>query len=109
MDDRKQINMAEIDSSTPPNTLKVRLKAGVVEIELEGAEDFVQQHLDKFLESIHRSGIIVDAQAQIAPQEEYDFEKDMTVGFISGPTDLSVRAKEILQAEFGMPRNRTEE
>jgi hypothetical protein len=32
--------------------------------------------------------------------EDYDPDNDPTVGFISGPTDLSSRAKEILREEI---------
>ncbi len=32
--------------------------------------------------------------------DDYDPDKDPTIGFISGPTDLASRAKEILRAEI---------
>jgi hypothetical protein len=33
--------------------------------------------------------------------DDYDEDNDPSVGFLSGPTDLASRAKEILRAEFG--------
>jgi hypothetical protein len=33
---------------------------------------------------------------------DYDQEHDPAVGFFSGPTDLSTRTREILEAEFGL-------
>ncbi|MDX2139904.1 MAG: hypothetical protein SF123_17595 [Chloroflexota bacterium] len=36
--------------------------------------------------------------------EDYSPETDLLIGFMSGPPDLSVRAKDILHAEFGMPK-----
>jgi hypothetical protein len=36
--------------------------------------------------------------------DNYDEDHDPLVGFFSGPTDLAERSKEILWAEFGLPK-----
>jgi hypothetical protein len=36
--------------------------------------------------------------------QDYDPDNDPLVGFLNGPIDLSIKAKNILREEFGMPK-----
>ena len=51
---------------------------------------------------------VLEAYAEALDSDElppdYHPDNDPLVGLFSGPTDLSVRAKEILREEFGMPK-----
>lgn len=40
---------------------------------------------------------------------EYDEDNDPAVGFLSGPTDLAERSKEILRKEFGVRKHWTDQ
>jgi hypothetical protein len=46
----------------------------------------------------------IEAMTSTTPPNEYDPQKDPTIGMFSGPSDLASRTKEILRAEFGLRR-----
>jgi hypothetical protein len=51
----------------------------------------------------------IEAMQSLTLPEDYDEDNDPSVGFFSGSPDLSIRAKTILQAEFGLQKPNDEE
>lgn len=61
---------------------------------LERLETMTDEEIEKLVRYIE-----VMQSHDLSP--DYDPEHDPAVGFFSGPTDLSTRTREILDAEFG--------
>lgn len=91
----RQVIEAELKQlKTPAN--RARIKAGEIEVEFEGSEDFVLKSVNRFLKSLAPA-----PKFNAEPSEEYDFEKDKTVAIAPGPVDFGERISVRVESQEG--------